>query len=43
MSWLGIGILGVLVLVVMYFFNRNPKPWEFLAGAPKEEEPAAAD
>jgi hypothetical protein len=43
MSWLGIGILAVLVLVVMYFFNRNPKPWEVLAGAPVEEEPAAAD
>lgn len=43
MSWLGIGILAVLVLVVMYFFNRNPQPWEVLAGAPKEEEPAAAD
>lgn len=38
MGWIGIGILAVLVLVVMFLFNRNPGPWERLAGAPDEEE-----
>lgn len=37
MGWLGIGLLAILVLAVMYFFNRNPGPWERLAGAPDEE------
>lgn len=35
LSWLGPILMGVLVLVLMYFFNRNPQPWEDLAGAPK--------
>lgn len=37
MGWLGIGLLAILVLAVMYFFNRNPGPWERLADAPDEE------
>ena len=44
LSWFGIAILGVLVLVLMFLFNRNPRPWELLAGAPEELlEPGAAD
>lgn len=35
LSWIGVLLLGVLVLVLMYLFNRNPQPWENLAGAPK--------
>jgi PTS system galactitol-specific IIC component len=42
LPWIGILLLGVLVLVLMFLFNRNPRPWEILAGAPKEE-PSAAD
>ncbi|HRN68392.1 MAG TPA: PTS transporter subunit IIC [Promineifilum sp.] len=38
LGWIGIGLLAVLVLVVMYFFQRNPGPWERLAGAPAEGE-----
>jgi PTS system galactitol-specific IIC component len=42
-GWLGIGLLGVLVLVVMYFFHRNPGPWERLAGAPRDGEDTSMD
>jgi PTS system galactitol-specific IIC component len=49
-GWIGIGLLALLVLVVMFFYNRNPRQWDILAGAPKEEEeevgvvePVAAD
>ena len=42
LSWFGIGFLAVLVLVLMFFYNRNPRPWDILAGAPREEEEAAA-
>jgi PTS system galactitol-specific IIC component len=34
-SWIGVILLGLLVLVLMYLFNRNPQPWEKLAGAPE--------
>jgi hypothetical protein len=40
-SWIGILLLAVLVLVLMYLFNRNPQPWETLAGAPKPMPEAA--
>jgi len=30
-----------LVLVLMFFYNRNPRPWDILAGAPREEEEVA--
>ncbi len=36
-SWLGIGFLAVVVLVVMFLYKRNPKKWDVLAGAPEEE------
>jgi hypothetical protein len=38
-----VAILGILVLVLMYLFQRNPRPWERLAGASEEMlEPSAA-
>ena len=41
-SWFGIGLLAVLVLVVMFFYKRNPTKWDILAGAPEEEVAKAA-
>lgn len=41
LSWIGIILLAVLVLVLMFLFNRNPQPWETLAGAPKPMPEAA--
>jgi PTS system galactitol-specific IIC component len=43
LGWIGIGLLGVLVLVLMFFYNRNPRKWDILAGAPKDEEAAGTD
>jgi len=43
-SWVGVALLGVVVLVLMFLFNRNPTQWERLAGAPEELlQPGAAD
>jgi len=42
-GWIGVGLLALLVLVLMFFYNRNPRRWDILAGAPREEEEAAVE
>ena len=39
-QWLGgiggLAVLAVLVLALFYFYRKNPKAWDVVAGAPKE-------
>jgi PTS system galactitol-specific IIC component len=42
LGWAGLAILLALLAVAMYFYLRNPKAWEYAAGGPAPEKPAAA-
>lgn len=35
---IGLAIIAILIVVLFFFFLKNPKTWERLAGAPEEEK-----
>jgi PTS system galactitol-specific IIC component len=39
-GWIGLVVLLVVVAAMVYFYLRNPREWERIAGAPQEEAAA---
>ena len=42
LQWVGLLAILVVLAVLIFFYLRNPRAWELVAGAPKAEAPAAA-
>ncbi|MBE7556005.1 MAG: PTS sugar transporter subunit IIC [Anaerolineales bacterium] len=40
-GWVGLLVILAVVAAMVYFYLRNPREWERIAGAPQEEEAAA--